>query len=63
MLPIDLFGGPCKIALSGMLFALMQLFEILIVFGDDSTHAPNPQTDQQAKGRKCVDHTDGVALM
>ena len=63
MLPMDLFGGPRKIALSGMLFSLIQPFEILIVFGGDSTHAPNPQTDQQAKSRKCVDHTDAVALI
>jgi hypothetical protein len=46
-----------------MLFALIQPFEILIVFGGDSAHAPNPQTDQQAKGRKCVDHTGAVALI
>ena len=41
MLPMDLFGGPRKVALSGMPFALIQPFQILIVFGD-STHAPNP---------------------
>jgi len=45
LLPIDLFVGSRKLALSGMLFALIQPFEILIVSGGDSTHAPNPQTD------------------
>lgn len=56
LLPMDLFVSPCKIALSGIPLALIQLFEIRIVFGGDSAHAPNPQTSHQAKSRKYVNH-------
>jgi hypothetical protein len=58
-----LFVGSCKSALSGVLFALIYLLEILIVPGGDSAHTPNPQTDRQANTRKYVDHTGAIALI
>ena len=62
MLPADLFAGPGKIVLSGMLFALVQPFEVFIVFGSDSAHAPNTQTDHQSNHCKGVNHPARLSM-